>query len=88
MELRAVTVIELRVGSDLGKGSSRRGRRKWRRMDIGAEFDQDCGRGCVSFCALLLLFCIYENFEKSWFQWFGFHEEGEEKSQTGVAFGE
>lgn len=88
MELRAATAIELRDGSDLDKGSSRRGRRKWRRRDVGAESDQDCGRGCVNFCALLLLIHIYENFEKSWLQWFGFHEEGEEKSQMGVAFGE
>ena len=75
--------MEVRDGSDLDEGSSRRGRRKCRRIDVGAESDQDCGRGRVSLCALLLLIYIYENFEKSWLQWFGFHEEGEEKSQMG-----
>ena len=78
--MRAVTVIELRDDSDLDKGSSHGGRRKWRRIDVGAEFDQNCGRGGVSFCALLLLIYIYENVEKSWLQWFGFHEEGEDES--------
>lgn len=31
--MRAVTVIELRDASDLDKGSSHEGRRKWRRID-------------------------------------------------------
>ena len=89
--MRAVTVVELRDDSDLEKGSSHGGRIKWRRIDVGAEFDQNCGRGSVSFCALLLLIYIYENVEKSWLQWFGFHEEGEDESflmgssQMGVA---
>ena len=47
--MRAVTVIELRDDSDLDKGSSHGERRKWRRIDVGAEFDQNCGRGGVSF---------------------------------------
>lgn len=59
--MRAVTVIELRDASDLDKGSSHEGRRKWRRIDAGAESDQNCGRGGVSLCALLLLIYTYEN---------------------------
>ena len=41
--MRAVTVVELRDDSDLEKGSSHGGRIKWRRLEVGAEFDQNCG---------------------------------------------